>query len=271
MITSTLEKQNITHLLSTDGFYVTVVKTEDGEHVQLKDLPDSGFQHLVAIKEHNRKNIQTIESTLAKLKKGNNVNTDLEIELQSKQSEPLLQQRKSKYRIIKDKLIGEQVIKVLDTLHRNRKGPPRVTIGETSFQDVNSEQEYEVPISDNLNNLYLSRQHNYQAEMIKMRIHSNLDFNSPKKQNGKAKESHRYTTPSARSSNVTTNMISPNFIPIEERVFNERRQSDNNGKIRANFKSVALRSPKLNNLTFHSPREKPREVMVQMQPQLSPQ
>ena len=106
--------------------------------------------------------------------------------------------------------------------------------------------------------------------MIKMRIHSNLDFNSPKKQNGKTKESHRYTTPSVRSSNVTTNMISPNFIPIEERVFNERRQSDNNGKIRANFKSVALRSPKLNNLTFHSPRKSPKDIMVQMQP-LSPQ
>ena len=56
---------------------MTVFKTEDGEHVQLKDLPDSGFQHLVAIKEHNRKNIQAIESTLSKLKKGNNVNSDL--------------------------------------------------------------------------------------------------------------------------------------------------------------------------------------------------
>ena len=97
----------------------------------------------------------------------------------------------------------------------------------------------------------------------------NLDLNSPKKQ--KTKESHRYTTPSARSSNVTQNMISPNFIPIEERaVFGDRRPSDNNGKIRANFKSVALRSPKLNNLTFHSPRKSSRNVLIQVQP-LSPQ
>ena len=47
----------------------------------MKDLPDSGFQHLVAIKEHNRKNILAIESTLSKLKKGQNANTDLEAEL----------------------------------------------------------------------------------------------------------------------------------------------------------------------------------------------
>ena len=45
---------------------------------------------------------------------------------------------------------------MLDTLHR-RKGPSRVTIGETSFEDIRSEQEAEVPISDNLSNLYSSR------------------------------------------------------------------------------------------------------------------
>ena len=57
----------------------------------MKDLPDSGFQHLVAIKEHNKKNIQAIESTLSKLKRGSSINIDLEAEIQSKQSEPLLQ------------------------------------------------------------------------------------------------------------------------------------------------------------------------------------
>ena len=54
-------------------------------------------------------------------------------------------------------MIGEQVIKVLDTLNKNKKGPARVTIGETSFQDVVSEPEFEMPISDNLSNLYLRK------------------------------------------------------------------------------------------------------------------
>ena len=100
-----------------------------------------------------------------------------------------------------------------------------------------------------------------------MRKHSNLDFQSPKKQSGKTKESHRYTTPSVRSGTVAQDTtISPNFI-----AFTDRRQSDHNNQIRANFKSVALQSPKLNNLTFYSPRKNSsRNVMIPMQP-LSPQ
>ena len=49
--------------------------------------------------------------------------------------DPLLSQRKSKYRILKDKMIGEQVCKVLDYLHKNEN----LKLSEGMLKNVRSE------------------------------------------------------------------------------------------------------------------------------------
>lgn len=83
-----------------------------------KGVSDNGFQHLIAIKQSAHKNFLDIQNSL----NSSNITPSKKREAGSSQavlSEPLLQQRKSKYRILKDKFIGQQVIKVLEYLNRH--------------------------------------------------------------------------------------------------------------------------------------------------------
>lgn len=45
--------------MSSNGFAVALINSDSKDRV-MKDMPDNGFQHLVAIKESTRKNLQDI-------------------------------------------------------------------------------------------------------------------------------------------------------------------------------------------------------------------
>jgi len=73
----------------------------------MKDMSSTGFQHVISTRYSKRKNLEVFDATLneclQKSKKSKPLN-----------SETMLQQRKSMFRILKDKFIGQQVIKVLE-------------------------------------------------------------------------------------------------------------------------------------------------------------
>lgn len=142
------------------------------------NMPDNGFQHLVAIKESTRKNLQEIQASLSHINSRKNHKQHGAV-----LSEPLLQQRKSKYRILKDKFIGQQVIKVLDYLNRSEAQAHKMSGNQLKTSASNLSD------SSNTSKTAMGRGDKKRG--------SNLEFQTYKGQKG-SKESMRYTTPSNR-------------------------------------------------------------------------